>query len=102
MQAALFGDFDARRLARTTDPVTSKTAAHQAGELAADHCAKILADVRVHGDSTVDEIADRLGMKREQVGRRMHALVEQGLLAVVEGRTRRNASGRQVQVYREV
>lgn len=84
--------------ARATDPPTSKAAAAQAVDLAADHRRRILAALEA-GPASKTEIGRRCGLTEQQVARRMHELRRSGLVERT-GRNVRNAGGRSEGEYR--
>lgn len=70
---------------RLTDPPTSRAAAESAGQLRAEHHAKILAFLETQGSigATYREAALATGLEPVQVGRRMGELVALGKAKVV-------------------
>lgn len=76
--------FEPHKLARRADPETSKAAARA--------CQSIRAGL------TSDEIAQRLGVQKVQVARRMGELVADGYVRTT-GETRPTPSGRAAQCY---
>lgn len=90
--------FDAARLARATDPATSKAAAADCRSLRGRQHAVILEVLATVADATCDEVADRCDLNRHQVGRRMHELLAGGLVRTT-GNTRPTPSGRMAQCY---
>lgn len=90
--------FEPRKLARTEDPETSKAAAGAAEELRSVHHRLILAVLRQGGDYTAEEIADRVEMRKEQVGRRLGELRDK-LIIRLSGRCRPTRAGRLSQCY---
>lgn len=69
-----------KKLARRTDPATSKEAAAKVVKSGAlkSHCAKIRACLVEHGRMTPSEIASKLKMRRSSVFRRMSDLKRDG------------------------
>lgn len=69
-----------KKLARITDPATSKEAAAKIVKSGAlkSHCAKIRACLVEHGRMTPSEIASKLKMRRSSVFRRMSDLKRDG------------------------
>lgn len=85
------------RVARRTDPPTSKAAGRNSRRFAGGHCRKILEALAI-GQGTKDEIAARCGLTEQQVARRMRPLVLAGLVEVAgQGRS---ASGSLERLYR--
>ena len=97
--------FDARRLARTENPTTSKAAAAACRELRSEHHATILRVMRdtgyLYDDWTADEIAAVCGLTRHQVGRRLNEL-ERATLVRKSGRQRATPTGRLACCYEVV
>lgn len=92
--------FDARKLARSEDPGTSKDAARQCESLRKDHHRAIL-DALACCDrgANADELAARCsGIDRVQIGRRMHELEKAGLVRKT-GEARPSKSGRMACCY---
>lgn len=84
--------------ARSTDPVTSHEAAERSRGLRNAHQALILGVLRVCDvPLTAEAIAVRCRMRKEQVGRRMGELLEEGVVVVGYGMT---STGRRAQAYR--
>lgn len=98
--------FAAHKLARASDPETSKAAARQCKELRGEHHRAILEQMRkpifgsgVTSDWTCDELAAYIGtLDRVQIGKRMHELERAGLVRKT-GETRPTASGRAACCY---
>lgn len=84
--------------ARATDPPTSKAAAAEAVDLAADHRARI-ADALELGPAGVSEIAERVGLDPHQVGKRMAELLREGRVERT-GNAVRNPKGRREMEWR--
>lgn len=93
--------FDAVKLARTDDAETSKQAARDCRDLRNDHHAAILGVLALVEDANADEIANRCGLDRVQVGKRMHELERHGRVEL-SGATRPSNSGRMARCYRRV
>lgn len=86
------------RLCRRRDPPTSKAAGRRALRFARGHCRRILEALAL-GPGTKDEIATRIGgLDQQQVARRMHELVADGL--VLEVGEAVSPSGNRETVYR--
>ena len=83
------------QLARRTDPVTSKRAAHQADDLRARHRRLIVEAIRAAGRPlAAEEVADRVPeMDKVQVAKRWKDLESEGLVRRTEER-HQNRSGR--------
>jgi len=100
--------FDAHKLARSTDPATSKAAAKACKELRGVHHQQILSVLQFSGreSMTCDEIAEQFSigwpegaqLDRVQVGKRMHELEKAGMVCRT-GETRPTATGRAAQCY---
>lgn len=90
--------FDAHKLARTTDPSTSKEAAMACKELRGEHHAIVLAVLDSVVDANADEIAARCELDRHQIGRRLNELERAGLVWRT-GVTRPTATGRAAMCY---
>lgn len=63
--------------ARRSDPATSQRSARNARQFAAGHFSLIL-DALAHGDGTFKEIAERCGLERHAVARRLPELLQAG------------------------
>ena len=85
--------------ARTTDPETSHAAARSMTGTASEHHERILGALEVHGDLTSEQIADRCGLRMEQVCRRMKELERSGKAEPTSER-RRNRNGATARVWR--
>lgn len=73
--------FSPRKLARTTDPATSKAAAASAGPLRSDHAHAIVGVLeRSNFPLAAEQIARKLGLTSVQVSRRLHELVDSGFI----------------------
>ena len=91
-------DFDAQRLVRHTDPMTSVDAALRA-DFCARHMAKIWAALK-QGELTIYGLADATGLTHVQVARRMIQGNEQ--LWERTGRRAPTPSGRSACVWRAI
>ncbi len=87
---------NARELARTTDPSTSKSAAARVAEFASHHHTRILAAL-LEGSGTVYAIAERTGIDAHAVGKRVGELARQGLIETAGEGT--SPSGRACRVW---
>ena len=96
--------FDARRLARSENPTTSKSAAAACRELRSEHHSTILAVMNseivgqdelmvITRDWNADEIAEKCSLDRHQIGRRLHELERSGMVRK-SGRQRATPTGR--------
>lgn len=83
----------ARARARHRDPHTSHQAARAARSLASEHQAAILVVLRRGGTWTADEIAERCGLTKVQVCRRLAELERDDRIRPT-GETRPTPSGR--------
>ena len=92
--------FDPAAKAKRTDPLTSFQAAVRARGLASEHQRIILAALAT-GPGTAEEIAGRVGLRKEQVGRRLGELARHGAVRWT-GATRPTTSGRASRVYEVV
>jgi predicted Rossmann fold nucleotide-binding protein DprA/Smf involved in DNA uptake len=90
-------EIDWTRRVRLTDPDTSVQAAKRAKSLSSDHAIKILAALQ-QGAGTFYEIADRSGLRPDQVWRRLGELERQGLARTI-GEPRPGPSGRFCRVW---
>lgn len=90
--------FNHVHLARASDPGTSKAAAARVKEFGADFCSIILDELR-NGSGTYEELAQRTGLRPDQVWRRLPDLEKRGL-AVATGDERRGSAGRNQRVWR--
>lgn len=93
-------DIQPHTLARATDPETSKRAAHSAREFVNDLCSVILAELR-KGEGTYEELAQRTGLRPDQVWRRLSDLEKHGKAYATEVE-RRGSSGRCQRVWKAV
>lgn len=93
-------DFDAKTLARASDPQTSPTAAARVREFAGKHASAIFCWLADHpAGGTKDEIARGTGIDPIAVARRMKEL--QRTAGVYDsGETRSTPTGRQATVWR--
>lgn len=85
------------RLARTSDPHTSKDAARRSRETGAAQRAKIL-DALAIAPGTADELDQRCGFRPTTAGRRIRELAEAGLIQT-DHSTRPTRSGRSAEVW---
>lgn len=90
---------DFTKRARRVDPATSKTAAGRAAEFAHGHHAIIVGDLVTRGPGTYVEIAERTGLDRHAVARRLKEL-ERGRVVERMAETRPSPSGRDCAVWR--
>lgn len=99
MTAQLPLPFEARKLARTENPETSKAAAAVSKELRSEHHKTILA-VMATGSLgwTADDIAMRCSLSRHQIGRRLNELERAGIIRKT-GVTRPTPTGRMACCY---
>jgi predicted ArsR family transcriptional regulator len=73
--------FAPRKLARTTDPATSKAAAASAEHLRNAHARAIVGVLeRSNFPLAAEQIARKLGLSSVQVSRRLHELVDSGFI----------------------
>jgi hypothetical protein len=72
---------DARELARTADPLTSKMAAKRVRDFAGSHFDIIHATLVAWGPMTVDQIAERCPLRSQQVNKRLDQMRKKGLAA---------------------
>jgi len=91
--------FDAKKLARRTDPDTSHAAARSSQQLRGAHHRTILSVLAQVRDANADEIAARCSLSRHQIGRRLGELWV-AKMVVKSGATRPSASGRSAECYR--
>lgn len=94
----------ANRLARSTDPETSKIAARRVGEFNADHKERILEALTKYEGLNIHEIARMTGIDAHAVGKRMSELEALGDVEVAtdpDGKdlTRPGPSGRPARVW---
>lgn len=84
--------------ARRNDPPTSQAAGVNSRRFSRGHCRRIL-DALALGPATKDQIAERIGsLDQQQVARRMHELVADGV--VLEVGESVSPSGNRETVYR--
>lgn len=88
----------ARARARRTDPHTSHQAARAARSLASEHQAAILAVLRRGGSWTADEIAERCGLTKVQICRRLCELEREDRIRPT-GETRPTPAGRPARCF---
>ena len=90
---------EAHKLARRTDPSTSKAAAAQVGQFAHRHHALVLGAVAQAGRPVgAEELADACGLDAYAVRKRLPELQEQGLVMLAPG-TRRTRTGRSERLW---
>lgn len=92
--------FNPAEKAKRTDPLTSFQAAVRAGGLASEH-QRIILEALAVGPGTAEEIAGRIWLRKEQVGRRLGEFARAGLVRWT-GATRPTTSGRASRVYEAV
>jgi hypothetical protein len=91
--------FDELRRSRASDPDTSRDAARQAGQLAADHRFRIIEALRSEaGPRTPHEIAAVCSLEPVQVCRRLRELADDGEIVVAGVGT--TPSGRSARTWR--
>lgn len=91
--------FEPEKLARTTDPGTSKAAAMEAGEIRASHHRKILEALSGMVDGTFYQIAAAAEMDVPRVWRRLNEL-EKAKAIETTGEEREGPTGRKCRVWR--
>jgi len=89
-----------RKLARLEDPNTSKKAALRVDEFANNICAKIYQELK-KGDGTYEQLALRLGLRPDQLCRRLPDLQKAGY-AEPTGKEDRGLAGRSQRVWRAI
>ena len=87
-----------RKLARLEDPSTSKKAALRVDEFAGNLCAKIYQELK-KGDGTFEQLAARLGLRPDQIWRRLPDLQKAGFAEPTE-EEKAGQSGRAQRVWR--
>jgi hypothetical protein len=90
--------FPAHKAARTTDPTTSHTAAATLETFAGSHAHKCLAVIGHYGKAGQSLIAERTGLDRVQVNRRLNDLHRHGEIAPTT-ETVTSHSGRQERLW---
>lgn len=73
-----------RSLSRSTDPKTSKVAAEKAVTFKQTHIDRIYESLKVNGKMNFQEIAEKAGMRADQVWRRRKEMVDGGWIEVLE------------------
>lgn len=91
-------DFDAAKLARSTDPATSHAAAARVHEFGSGHIADIRRCLALHGPLTADQIALHTELDKHQICRRLPEMESAGIAAPT-GDTRASRTGRQERVW---
>jgi predicted ArsR family transcriptional regulator len=86
-------------LARNTDPITSHLAAARVHEFGKSHIDKIVAALILWGPMTADEIAERSGLDKYQVCRRLPEAEKQNLVRATDA-VRKTGSGRSARVWK--
>ena len=92
--------FDPHESARRTDPQTSHESARKARTFAASQAGRCLHAIKRRGahGATQSQISESVGLHSHQVNKRLNDLHKAGL-AMPNGETRRNASGRSERVW---
>lgn len=93
-------DIQPHTLARAADPETSKRAARSVKKFANDLCSVILAEL-MNGEGTYEELAERTGLRPDQVWRRLSDLEKHGK-AYATKLEKRGSSGRCQRVWKAV
>lgn len=73
-----------RSLSRSTDPKTSKVAAEKALMFKQTHIDRIYESLKENGKMNYQEIAEKAGMRADQVWRRRKEMVDGGWIEVLE------------------
>jgi len=89
-----------RKLARLEDPSTSKKAALRVDEFAGNICSKIYHELK-KGDGTFEQLATRLGLRPDQIWRRLPDLQKAGYAEPTEKEIV-GQSGRSQRVWRAI
>jgi len=89
-----------RKLARLVDPSTSKKAALRVDEFAGNICSKIYYELK-KGDGTFEQLATRLGLRPDQIWRRLPDLQRAGYAEPTEKEIV-GQSGRSQRVWRAI
>ena len=87
-----------RKLARLEDPSTSKKAALRVDEFGHNICSKIYKELK-KGEGTFEQLAARLGLRSDQIWRRLPDLQKAGYAEPTEKETV-GQSGRAQRVWR--
>jgi len=85
-QENLFSIFEATRLARTTDPDTSHSAAKSASVRGPNQRIKVWDALNFLGEATDFELSEYLGILRSSAGKRRQELTELGLVEATDFR----------------
>ena len=93
-------NIEPRKLARLEDPSTSKMAALRVDEFANNLCAKIYQELK-KGDGTYEQLAARLGLRPDQIWRRLPDLQKAGYAEPSE-MTAAGQAGRSQRVWRAI
>jgi hypothetical protein len=83
---------------RTTDPKTSRDAAHSMKRAATAQCARVLMVLRLNGELGAEQIGIIAGMESYSVRKRTSELCTAGLITPT-GKTRKTASGRSERIW---
>lgn len=75
---------ECRSLSRSTDPKTSKVAAEKAVTFKQTHIDRIYETLKLNGKMNYQEIAEKAGMRPDQVWRRRKEMVDGGWIEVLE------------------
>jgi len=89
-----------RKLARLEDPNTSKQAALRVDEFSNSICAKIYQELK-KSDGTYEQLAYRLGLRPDQLCRRLPDLQKAGFAEPTE-RTATGHAGRHQRIWRAI
>lgn len=89
-----------RKLARIKDPSTSKKAALRVDEFAGNICAQVYQELK-RGDGTFEQLAARLGLRPDQIWRRLPDLQKAGYAEPTE-KELVGQTGRAQRVWRAV
>jgi hypothetical protein len=87
-----------RKLARKTDPSTSKRSAKRVSEFSGEHHRRILEALGEMVDGTAYDIAEETGMGSDAVFRRLNEL-EKGKVIFLTGKERPGPTGRMCRVW---
>jgi len=93
-------NIEPRKLARLEDPSTSKKAALRVDEFAGNICAKIYQELK-KGEGTFEQLAARLGLRPDQIWRRLPDLQKAGYAEPTDKETVGQA-GRAQRVWRAI
>ena len=89
-----------RKLARLEDPSTSKKAALRVDEFAGNICSKIYQELK-KGEGTFEQLAARLGLRPDQIWRRLPDLQKAGYAEPTE-KEHTGESGRAQRIWRAI